>query len=70
MLHIEELFYDVGSVRVHPERERWSVSLRAIVVVCSQDLFDFLRWWVFHDDGTIVAQETRRIVVDVADNDG
>ena len=55
----------VVRVGVHPEGEGGPVALRPVVVVGGQHLHDLPRRAVFRQNGAVVLQEPRSVVVDV-----
>ena len=70
MLHFEGGSDDVLCVRIHPEGEGGAVALGAVVVVGREDLDDLPGGAVLRQDGAVVLQEARRVVVDVLHDDG
>jgi len=55
-------------VRVHPERERRPIAFRAVVVIGSQDFYDFPSGHVLWQHRSVITEELRSVVVDVLDD--
>lgn len=69
VFHFERRPDHVVGVRVHPERERGPVALGPVVVVGGQHLDHFSGRHVFGQHGSVVAEQFRRVVVDVLNDD-